>query len=72
MSKVTRADLRGKQLESFCQSAKRSTNECGPHDNRVYCYGLVSKQTDELIEECENCKANVKFVTLIKGGGVIK
>lgn len=56
-----RAELRGKRLESFCKKAQITTNECGPHDDRKYCYGLVSQQTDELIEECKNCKANIIY-----------
>lgn len=57
-----RTKLRGKKLESFCQKAQISTNECGLQDNRKYCYGLIDKRTDELIEECANCKANVIYV----------
>ena len=68
MNKITRATLRGEKLKSFCKRAKISKHECGLNDNRHYCYGLVSKQTDELIEECANCKANVIFVEFIKGG----
>ena len=67
MKKITRADLRGKHLEPFCQKAQISNYECGPKDNRQYCYGLVSKQTDELIYECANCKANVRYVTPLSG-----
>ena len=66
MSKITRSDLRGKKLEAFCYKAKISKNECGPNDNREYCYGLFSKQNDELIEECVNCKANVVYVEDLK------
>lgn len=65
--KQTRADLRGNKLLPICYKARISHNECGPKDNRQYCYGMVDKRTDELIEECENCKANVKYVTNLNG-----
>ena len=61
MNKITRADLKGKKLNDFCYKANRSTHEGGPNDNKVYCYGLIDKKTDELIDECFNCKANVMY-----------
>ena len=63
MSKITRADLRGSRLiKDICYKAQISHNECGAKDNRQFCYGLIDKQTDELIDECYNCKANVIYV----------
>lgn len=59
MSKITRKTLRGKRLKPFCKEAIISHNECGPLDQRQFCYGIIVRQTNELLEECENCKANV-------------
>lgn len=56
---VSRAKLRGKKLDEDCKRACTSTNEYGPDDDRVFCYGLVDYSTDELIEKCKNCKALV-------------
>ena len=61
-TKQTRADLRGSKLLPNCQKAKRSTNEFGFDDKRVFCFGLNDMQTDELLEQCKECKANVNFV----------
>lgn len=54
---ISRAKLRGKKLDEDCKGACTSTNEYGPDDDRVFCYGLVDCSTDELIEKCRNCKA---------------
>lgn len=54
---ISRAKLRGKKLDADCKRACTSTNEYGPDDDRVFCYGLISYSTDELIEKCKNCKA---------------
>ena len=56
---ISRAKLRGKKLDEDCKRACISTNEYGPDDDRVFCYGLISYSTDELIEKCKNCKALV-------------
>lgn len=61
MSKVTRATLREKSLEPFCKKASISHHECGPKDNRQFCYGIIDTRTDELIEPCKICKANVIY-----------
>lgn len=47
------------ELNEDCKRAYTSTNEYGPDDDRVFCYGLVDYSTDELIEKCKNCKALV-------------
>jgi hypothetical protein len=67
MTRVTRAHLRGSKLLPFCHFAQTTTGECGPHDNRTYCYGVRDKIDDELIEPCRECKANVIFATPLKG-----
>ena len=54
---ISRAKIRGKKLDEDCKRANISTNEYGPDDDRVFCYGLVDCSTDELIEKCKNCKA---------------
>ena len=56
-----RAILRGKKLEKKCNKAKTTTNECGPDDNRVFCFGFNDASTEELIQECRKCKANVIY-----------
>ena len=61
MTKINRAKLRGKPLEKNCKKARLSTHECGIKDNRIFCYGLIDGATEELIEECRDCKANVIF-----------
>lgn len=66
MNKVSRADLRGRKLEKFCAEANASTNEFRSGDNRVFCYGLNDASTEELIDECKNCKANVIYAVPIE------
>lgn len=60
MSKITRAQLRGKPLDKECYRANRTTNEYGKDDNRVFCYGLYTEFSDSDINpECLKCKAYV-------------
>ena len=67
MGRITRADLRGKPLIKYvCYDATISHHECGPQDNRQYCYGIIDKRNDELIPECAKCKAHVNYVTSLK------
>lgn len=54
---ISRAKLRGKKLDEDCKRACTTTNEYGPDDDRVFCYGLIDCSTDDLIEKCRNCKA---------------
>ena len=56
---ISRAKLRGKKLDEDCKSCCTSSNEYGPDDDRVFCYGLIDCSTDEIIEKCKNCKALV-------------
>lgn len=63
MKKISRAKLRGKKLDEDCKVACTSTNEYGPDDDRVFCYGLVDCSTDEFFEKCKNCKAFVYNAT---------
>ena len=59
MRDVSRSELRGKSLMAHCYKAGTTRNEFGKEDNRIFCYGLNDSSTEELIEECKNCKANV-------------
>lgn len=63
MTRVTRADLRGKPLEPYCKKANTTTGEYGKEDNRVYCYGLyqnnISGLGDWIADCCRKCKAYV-------------
>lgn len=54
---ISRAKLRGKELDKGCKTAHTTSHEYGLDDDRVFCYGLVDYSTDELIEKCKNCKA---------------
>lgn len=54
---ISRAKLRGKELDKDCKTAHTTSHEYGLDDDRVFCYGLVDYSTDELIEKCKNCKA---------------
>ena len=56
---ISRAKLRGKELDNDCKTAHITSHEYGLDDDRVFCYGLVDYSTDELIEKCKNCKALV-------------
>jgi len=60
MKKVNRAELRGIPLEKECLKANTTTHEYGPNDNRIFCRGLYDGSTEELIEMCLNCKANIE------------
>ncbi len=71
MKKVTRAELRGKPLNRDCYKANTTTNEYGKDDNRVFCFGLYADKTEEIRDECMNCKANVVYaVHPTEKGGV--
>ena len=37
---ISRAEMRGRQLDDDCKNAKISKNEYGIDDNRCFCYGL--------------------------------
>lgn len=59
MKIINRAQLRGKPLDILCKRARTTSNEYGPDDNRVFCYGLADCMTEELLDCCKNCKAYV-------------
>lgn len=59
MKKISRADLRGKPLNFDCRRARTTRGEYGKKDYRVFCYGLYRERTEEIREECLNCKAYV-------------
>ena len=69
MKQVTRAELRGKPLNRDCYTANTTTNEFGADDNRVFCFGLYADKTEEVCEECMNCKANVIYAEPTEQGG---
>lgn len=54
---ISRAKLRGCNLDEDCKRANTTTNEYGLDDNRVFCHGLYNCRTDEIIEKCLRCKA---------------
>lgn len=68
--KGNRAELRGKKLNDDCYMANTTKNELGEHDNRVFCYGLNDASTEELIDECRHCKANVVNIELHDRGAL--
>ena len=59
MKMVNRAILRGEKLDDDCKKANTLTNEYGPQDNRLFCYGLVDCSTESYLEKCINCEALV-------------
>lgn len=68
MKRINRAQLRGEPLiPFFCGLARTTTHECGEHDNRIYCHGMIDCSTDELCDECYKCKANVRYVEPMEG-----
>ena len=67
MAIISRAKMRGKALDYDCKKAKISTNESGPQDNRLFCYGLIDCSTESYLEKCINCGA---FVDSAKPLGV--
>ena len=60
-----RTKLRGSQLLPMCKRAKISKNEGGPQDKRLFCYGLIDQQDEELLDECLNCRANVIYADVV-------
>ena len=60
---INRVKLRGKPLDADCKAAKTTTHECGPNDDRVFCYGLYDKRYDAPYEKCYDCKAFVENAT---------
>lgn len=64
MAIISRAKMRGK--------AKISTNESGPQDNRLFCYGLVDCSTDDYLKKCIECGAfveNAKPIGVVSNNG---
>lgn len=56
---ISRAQLRGKPLDDDCRIARQSSHEYGMNDNRVFCYGLMDRMTDEYLQKCRECGAFV-------------
>lgn len=56
---ISRAKLRGCNLDEDCKRANTTTNEYGTDDDRIFCHGLYNCMTDELLEKCLHCKALV-------------
>lgn len=62
MKTIRRNKMRGKPLDRDCYKAYTTTNEFGPEDHRIYCYGLYDPMNDEPIEKCRQCNAFVRNV----------
>ena len=60
---LTRRDMRGRQLDEDCYRAKISRHEYGPDDDRCFCYGFISKMTDNYLPKCYECGAFVLNAT---------
>lgn len=54
-----RAVQRGKPLDKDCYLCKTTTHEYGLNDDRVFCYGLEDRATDEPLQKCRECGAFV-------------
>ena len=63
MKRVSRAQLRRRPLDLLCKKAHTTTNEYGPEDKRVFCYGFICQMNDEPEELCAVCGAYVKNET---------
>lgn len=63
MKRVTRAQLRGRSLDPLCMKAHTTTNEYGPSDKRVFCFGWEDAMTDEPEELCKVCGAFIGNIT---------
>lgn len=55
----SRAIQRGKPLDKDCLGCKTTTGEYGQNDDRVFCYGLEDRRTDEPLPKCKECGAYV-------------
>lgn len=66
MKKINRANLRCKQLDRDCYGCRTTTGEYGKDDNRVFCYGLVDRKTDEHLCKCKECGAFVENAKPLK------
>ena len=62
---VNRAKLRGKPLDEDCKTARTTTHEYGPVDDRVFCRGIFDRRNDAPIGKCYGCKAFVENATPI-------
>ena len=60
---IDRKHLRNAPLLPFCGKAHTTRHEYGPDDNRVFCYGVIDKMTDEYLVACKKCKAFVSNST---------
>ena len=60
---IDRKHLRTAPLHPFCIKAHTTRHEYGLDDNRVYCYGVIDKMTDEYLIACKRCKAFVNNST---------
>ena len=63
MKRVSRAQLRGQPLDPLCKLAHTTTNEYGPDDKRVFCYGIEDAMTEEPEELCLKCGAFIRNET---------
>lgn len=63
MKRITRAQLRWQPLDALCRMAHTTTNEYGPDDKRVFCYGLIDATNDEPDRLCAMCGAFIRNMT---------
>lgn len=63
---ISRAEMRGRQLDDDCKNAKISKNEYGIDDNRCFCYGLRDCSTEEYLGKCYKCGAFVNNAKPLK------
>ena len=68
MKRISRETLRGKHLDPMCKIAHTTTNEYGPNDKRVFCYGILNAMTEETTEWCKKCGAFVGNETPLEEG----
>lgn len=52
--------MRGKPLDADCKKATRTSNEYGPEDKRIYCFGLFNMTKFEVLPKCKMCMAYVE------------
>ena len=58
---ITRAELRGKPLDSDCKRAYSTRHEYGLNDPRCFCLGLCDPgKCYDTLPKCVECKAYVR------------
>lgn len=58
MKRVTRAQLRGKPLDTDCKRwGKPDPYQFGLKDKRCFCTGILDCMTDDVDNKCKECAA---------------